>query len=148
MQFGPEQYISMALGALSIIAALLLSRRLFASNSGAGGVSASEVVYYLTAIAGLVIGYYFNFQFMQGPDPGWGAWMKAIFVNPAAASASQDLVLANMIILPLITFVDGRRSKVPAWWIYFPMSIVTSFAFGLALFLAMRERQIRINAKA
>ena len=28
-------------------------------------------------------------------------------------------------------------------WIYFPVSLVTSYAFAFALFLAIQERQIR-----
>jgi hypothetical protein len=148
MQFTMENWVSMAAGVLSIVVALVLSRRLFGANSGAGGVGALEFVYYLTALAGLLIGWYFNFQFMAGPSSGWVDWMRDIFANPAAASASQDLVIANLIILPLWTFVDGRRSKLPGYWWYFPMSIVTSYAFAAALYLAMRERQHRINTKA
>jgi len=71
-----------------------------------------------------------------------------IFTNPASASAAQDLIIANVILLPLWTIVDGRRRGMAAPWLYFPLSVFTSFAFGMALFLAFQERQIRINAKA
>lgn len=146
MQFNLEQSISIALGVFSVVAMLVLSRRLYAPGSGAGGVSLLEFIYYITALAGLLIGWYFNFQFMETGGT-WVTWIEDIFVNPASASAGQDLFLANLIILPLWTIFDGRRSKLPAYWLYFPMSIVTSFAFAAALFLAVRERQLRVNAK-
>jgi len=31
-------------------------------------------------------------------------------------------------------------------WIWFPMSALTSFAFAMALYLALKERQLRWNA--
>lgn len=151
MQFTASQIGSMGIGIASILLTFILSRRLYGAKSGAGGVSVLEFVYYITAFAGLVIGWYFNFQFMAarvgGTGGGWSDWIVQAFANPAAASASQDLFLGNLVILPIWTIADGRRCNLPAWWIYFPMSIVTSYAFAAALFLAIRERQLRANAQ-
>ena len=51
-----------------------------------------------------------------------------------------------MILLPIWTIVEARRAGMRAGWLYFPMSLLTSYAFALALFLALRERQLRTPA--
>ncbi|HWU67362.1 MAG TPA: DUF2834 domain-containing protein [Stenotrophobium sp.] len=72
-----------------------------------------------------------------------------MFVNPASASGGQDLIIANLILYPLRTVLEGRRSGLRSAWLFFPMSLLTSYAFGIALFLAMQDRQRRWNiAKA
>jgi hypothetical protein len=68
-----------------------------------------------------------------------------LFVNPASASGGQDLIIANVLIFPVWSIIVARRSGMRAGWLYFPMSVVTSYAFGLALFLALRERQRRVG---
>jgi len=112
-----------------------------------GGLTILEAVYYLTALAGLVIGWYFNLQYLAeyGPKAGWAHWTALLFVNPASASGGQDLILANVIVFPVWTIVEARRAGMRAGWLYFPMSVLTSYAFALALFLAVRERQLRAN---
>jgi hypothetical protein len=143
--FRPDELVSMGAGVFLTLLLLWLNRGLFRRGAG---FSLLEGVYYLCAIAGLAIGYYFNMQYMAAyeGESGWVHWMAMIFENPASASAAQDLTIANVILLPLWTIVDGRRRGMTAPWLYFPMSVFTSFAFAMALFLAFQERQIRINA--
>lgn len=143
-EFNPSELISMAIGVVFILLMLWFNRGLFRRGSG---LSLLEVIYYICALAGIGIGYYFNYHYMRmyEGESGWWHWMTMIFVNPASASAAQDLTIANVILLPLWTIVDGRRRGMAAPWIYFPMSVFTSFAFGMAMYLAFQERQIRIN---
>lgn len=119
----------------------LLSKR-------AGGVSAIELLYYVTALAALGVGWYYNFQFMReyGDQATWGNWCKLLFVNPASASGGQDLLFANIVLFIPWTIMDGRRAGMKWSWIWFPMSALTSFAFAMALFLGLKERQLRYNA--
>jgi hypothetical protein len=69
-----------------------------------------------------------------------------LFNNWAADSAAQDYTIVNLLLLPLWTIVDGRRRGLRAAWIFFVMSLFTSLAFSVALFLAFIERQLRYNA--
>jgi Terpene cyclase DEP1 len=135
-------YIAIGIGITAIV--LFINRHLFRR----GGLTILEVAYYLTALAGLVIGWYFNLQYIAayGAQVGWAHWTGLAFANPAAASAAQDLFLGNIIVLPVWTIVEARRSGMRAGWLYFPMSLLTSYAFALALFLALRERQLRTPA--
>ncbi len=111
--------------------------------------SALEIFYYLIALAALLIGWYYNFQYFRsyGDQVGWWHWTTLLFVNPASASGGQDLIFANLILFPFWTIMDGRRSGMRGYWLYFPMSLLTSFAFGMALFMAVRERQLRYNER-
>jgi len=144
----PNDIFYMVIGVLSVVAILATNARLL--RTPGLGVSALEVVYYITALAGLVIGWYFNFQYMSvyAAEIGWWHWTSLLFVNPASASGGQDLIIANLILYPLWTIIDGRRVGMRWAWLYFPMSVLTSYAFAVALYLALRERQTRWNKAA
>lgn len=66
-----------------------------------------------------------------------------MFTNPAASSASQDYTIANVILLPIFTIVDGYRRGLRHPWLYFVSSLFTSFAFAFAFYFATMERQRR-----
>ncbi|MGB1580930.1 MAG: DUF2834 domain-containing protein, partial [Nevskiales bacterium] len=98
----------------------------------------------------LLIGWYHNLAyFEQYRDvAGWWHWTTLLFVNPASASGGQDLIFANLLLFPLWNMIDGRRHNMKIWWWYFPMSLLTSYAFGIALFMAMLLRQMKFNEQS
>jgi hypothetical protein len=119
--------------------------------------SGLELVYYVVGIASVVLGWYFNIQFVRefadgtgNVFTGNGSWWQFItlgYQNPAAGSASQDYTIGNVILLPLFTIVDGYRRGIRRPWLYFVSSLFTSFAFAWAFYLATVERQ-RLQEKA
>ena len=119
--------------------------------------SALEIVYYVAGIASIALGWYFNIQFVRefadgtgNVFTGAGSWWQFItlgYDNPAAASASQDYTIGNVILLPLFTIVDGYRRGIRRPWLYFVSSLFTSFAFAWAFYLATVERQ-RLHEKS
>lgn len=119
--------------------------------------SALELVYYAIGIASIALGWYFNFKFVQqyadgtgNVFNGHGSWMQFIqlgYANPAAGSMSQDYTIANVILLPMFTIIDGYRRGIRRPWLYFVSSLFTSFAFAWAFYLATVERQ-RAQEKA
>lgn len=147
MSLSSTMVFYIAIGLLSVALVVYFNRHLFQRAGKAGGVSALEWAYYATALAALLVGWYFNFQYMQeyGSQAGWSNWTQQLFVNPASASGGQDLLFANLLLYPLWTIVDGRRNGMRRNWLFFPMSALTSYAFGVALFLALKERQLRWN---
>jgi hypothetical protein len=46
-------------------------------------------------------------------------------------------------LFPLWTISDGPRRGLRGTWIYFTMSLFTSFGFAMGLYLAAQERQLR-----
>jgi hypothetical protein len=142
-----------ALG-LTVIAWIVTSNRhVFSRPSGGPSLSPLEAVYYLVGVASVVLGWYFNIRFVQqyaqgSTNPIWGpgSWsdyIRLMFTNPAASSASQDYTIANVVLLPLFTIVDGYRRGLRRPWLYFVSSLFTSFAFALAFYFATIERQRR-----
>jgi hypothetical protein len=142
----PTEIFYVAIGLLSVAAIFWMNAPLYRRSTGSG----VEYLYYAVALAALLIGWYFNFQYLRqyGATAGWWHWTSLLFVNPASASGGQDLIIANLLLFPLWTILDGRRSGMRAAWLYFPMSLLTSFAFAMALYLAVRERQLRAGAAA
>jgi hypothetical protein len=139
---------------LSVIVWIVGSNsNVFSRPSSGPSVSPLEAVYYLVGIASVVLGWWFNVHFVQqyangSTNPIWGpgSWsdyIRLMFTNPAASSASQDYTIANVILLPLFTIVDGYRRGLRHPWLYFVSSLFTSFAFAFAFYFATIERQRR-----
>jgi Terpene cyclase DEP1 len=134
------------LGVVSTVVAFAWNRRLFASG-GAGSVSVLEGIFYVIGLASLGLGWYFNVRYVHqyGHEASYVDYTKALFSNWASDSAAQDYIIVNVLLLPLWTIVDGRRRGLRAPWIFFVMSLFTSLAFSMAMYLAFVERQIRYN---
>lgn len=117
-----------------------------------------EIVFYVIGVASIGLGYYFNHQFVatyavEGGNPIWGpgSWQQFIVLgydNPAAASASQDYTIINVILLPLFTIVDGYRRGIRRPWLFFVASLFTSCAFAYAFYFAVVDRQYRHDKAA
>jgi hypothetical protein len=80
---------------------------------------------------------------LWGQHGSWAEYIRLMFTNPAASSASQDYTIANVVLLPLFTIVDGYRRGLRRPWLYFVSSLFTSFAFAFAFYFATIERQHR-----
>lgn len=115
--------------------------------------SPMEVAFYAVGIASIPLCWYFNAQFVAqyavaGGNPIWGpgSWTEFIelgYTNPAASSASADYTIANVILLPLFSIVNGLRRGIRHPWLFFVSSLFTSFAFAFAFYFATIERQRR-----
>lgn len=108
-----------------------------------------EKLYYALAIFSVFAGWYFNTRYMfEYPAEGsWSHFTMMLFDNPASGSVGQDIIITNVFLFPLWTIIDGSRRGLRHTWIYFPMSLVTSFGFAMGLYLAAQERQLRWSAR-
>jgi hypothetical protein len=106
-----------------------------------------EGVFYIVGVASLGLGWYFNVRYVHlyGHKASYIDYTKSLFSNWAADSAAQDYTIVNLVLLPLWTIVDGRRREMKIPWIFFVMSLFTSLAFSMAMYLAFVERQNRYN---
>jgi uncharacterized protein DUF2834 len=138
--------ISGALGVVSTAVAFVANRRLFVGGGG-GGLSVLEGLYYVVGLCSLGLGWYFNvrYTYLYGHRANYVNYTKMLFTNWAADSAAQDYIIVNVVLLPLWTIVEGRRRGLRIAWIFFVMSLFTSLAFSMAMFLAFMERQLRYN---
>ena len=136
------------LGVASTILAFLYNRHLFVEG-GSGRVSGLEGVYYAVGVASLCLGWYFNVRYVHAypHQASYINYTKMLFSNWASDSAAQDYTIVNVVLLPLWTIVDGRRRGMRVPWIFFVMSLFTSLAFSMAMYLAFVERQVRYSRK-
>ena len=122
-------------------------------------LSPLELALYALGIASVIAGWTFNIAFVFENTDGWltnplwgdGSWaqyLQLMFDNPASSSASIDYSIANVLLLPLITIVDGRRRGIAKPWLFFVATLFTSFAFGWAFYAATVERQRPVGARA
>lgn len=137
--------IHAALGFITLGLFFYFNAYLYRPDWAGASVSALEAVYYAFAVTSVCLGWYFNIQYVFGypNDYSWVHFIKLLFTNPAAGSGSQDLIITNTFLFPLWTIIDGPRRGMKHCWIYFTMSLFTSFGFAMALYLAALERQLR-----
>lgn len=148
--------IHLVLG-IAVIAIIVASNPQIFRRPATPKVSVLEAVFWIAGIAATVIGYYFNYRYVNDYSQGthnalWGdhgSWKEFILLgydNPAAASASQDYTIMSLILLPLFVIVDGRRRGIRQAWMYLLLILFTSSAFPWAFYLATVERQRRVAA--
>jgi hypothetical protein len=121
-------------------------------------LSPLEIALYAVGVVSIGIGWYFNIRFVTENTDGWitnpfvgdGSWeqyLKLLFDNPAAGSASGDFITANVVLLPLVTIVDGRRRGIQRPWLFFVVTLFASFSSGWAFYAATVERQRRLQGE-
>ena len=140
---------------LACIGGIIASNpKIYAKPEGGPWLSPLECVYYAAGIASIALGYYFNIHYMlaahgQGnlvSGPGsWPHFVREQFANPACGSGNQDYIIANVILMPAFTIIDGLRRGIRRPWLFFLSSFFTSFAFPFAFYFATMERQRRHN---
>jgi hypothetical protein len=137
--------IHAALGALTVGIYLYVNAHLYRRDWPGSRVTALEGFYYAIAVVSVLVGWYFNVRYVfEYPEQAsWMHFTKMLFATPAGGSGAQDLIVTNVFLLPLWTMIDGPRRGLRGTWIYFTMSLFTSFGFAMALYLAAQERQIR-----
>jgi hypothetical protein len=119
-------------------------------------LSPIELVLYAVGAVSIGIGWYFNIRFVTENTDGWltnpfvgdGSWqqyVRLMFDNPAAGSASGDFITSNVVLLPLVTIIGGLRLGIRRPWLFFVVTLFASFTFGWALYVATAERQRRLR---
>ena len=140
--------IHAVLGVVTIAIFFVVNAHLYRNDWDGSRATFLERGYYALAIGSVCAGWYFNTQYMIA-YPVEGSWLhftKMLFDNPASGSGGQDLIVTNAVLFPLWTMIDGPRRGLRQTWIYFVMSLFTSFGFSMGLYLAAQERQVRFNA--
>jgi len=116
-------------------------------NEGTMRISGAELLYVLLGILGLVgtwaqVSGYLEQGFLTGNVLFW----KDAVATPAGTFITVDvLVLAAALVVWM--FGEGRRLGIgPGWlWAYFLGSLLIGISFAVPLFLAHRQRRIRLH---
>ena len=123
------------------------NRRFFTGGWRGTRVSVVEAVLYLAGFASLILGWWFNINYVAefGARASWIHFTKSLFHNWASDSAAQDYIIANVVLFPVWTITDGRRRGIGVPWGFFVMSLFTSFSFSMAAYLVVVERSVRYD---
>ena len=123
------------------------NRRLFAGSWAGRRVTPLEATFYVVGLVSVALGWYCNVRYVDqfGSTASWVHFTESLFANWASSSGAQDYIIANVVLFPLWTIVDGRRRGIAVPWGFFVMSLFTSFAFSMAAYLAVVERQVRYD---
>jgi len=137
--------IHAALGALTVCVFFYVNAHLYRRDWSGSSATVLEKLYYVAAVASVCTGWFFNIRyvFTYPAQASWVHFTTMLFDNPASGSAGQDMIVTNVVLFPLWTVIDGRRRGLRGTWIYFVMSLFTSFGFAMGLYLAAQERQVR-----
>ena len=120
-------------------------------------LSPLEITYVVVGVVSVGLGWTFNTTFVldYGPDElffnplwgdgSWAQYLELMYDNPAAGSAGVDFTVANVVILPIVTIVDGLRRGIAKPWLFFVSTLFASFTFGWAFYLLTIERQRRLG---
>jgi hypothetical protein len=138
-------FVHAAVGALMIGVFFFVNGPLYRSDWAGSRPTFLEGLYYALAVASVCAGWYFNVQYVSAypTEQSWVHFTQMLFTNPASGSVGQDVIVTNVILFPLWTMIDGPRRGLRHTWIYFTMSLFTSFGFAMGLYLAAQERQVR-----
>jgi hypothetical protein len=137
--------IHAALGVVTLVVFFRVNEHLYRRDWQGSQTTFLEIVYYLLAGISVGAGWYFNVRYVFGypAEYSWTHFTGLLFANPACGSVGQDMIITNVLLFPLWTIIDGSRRGMRAPWIYFVMSLFTSFSFAMGLYLAAQERQVR-----
>jgi len=137
------------LGALMVAVFFYANAHLYRRDWKGSEPTIHERIYYAVAAVSVCVGWYFNskYVFAYPAEASWVHFTGMLFTNPAAGSIGQDMILTNVVLFPLWTIIDGPRRGLRHTWIYFVMSLFTSFTFAMGLYLAAQERQVRWLAR-
>lgn len=103
-------------------------------------MSIRRTIYLLLAIAGLVMTWFYNLQFISESGGSFDVmeFVAAGANNAASSSLSWDLAIACITGLTWIYF-ESRRLGMRYFWMYVILAFGVAFAFAFPLFLFFRE---------
>jgi hypothetical protein len=141
--------IHAALGVLTVGVFFHANAHLYRRDWVGSRITFVEGLYYVLAVGSVCTGWFFNVRYVfdYPAEASWVHFTRMLFANPAASSGAQDLIVTNAFLFPLWTMIDGPRRGLRRTWIYFTMSLFTSFGFSMGLYLAAQERQVRWLAR-
>ena len=106
-------------------------------------MSVPKIFYLSLTLAGLIIPWYYNLQFIDQSD---GTFSIAEFIaasssNAASQSLSSDLAIACIAGL-LWIFFESRRLGMRFFWVYIVLTFSVAYAFAFPLFLFIRQGKL------
>ncbi|MDX1734227.1 MAG: DUF2834 domain-containing protein [Halioglobus sp.] len=106
-------------------------------------MSLPRIIYLLLAVAGAIMTWTFNLQFMQEAGGAFdlGRFLADSSTNAASKSLSWDLAIACIAGLVWLV-LEARRLGMRFAWMYVLLTFGVAWAFAFPLFLFMRQGKL------
>ncbi|HJS18768.1 MAG TPA: DUF2834 domain-containing protein [Anaerolineales bacterium] len=98
-------------------------------------------VYLVLALLGLVLPYWFFFQFLNTNGLNVALLIQQLFANDISTFFAVDLILST-IVFWIFTVGEASKYQMKNEWLYIFASLIVGLSFALPLFLYFRERRL------
>ena len=98
-------------------------------------------IYLILSLLGLLVPYWFFFQFFKANGFNIGLLIQQALANPVSIAFTVDLVL-SIIVFWIYMFSEAIKLQMKNAWLYLLVSLTIGLSFALPLFLYFRERQL------
>jgi Terpene cyclase DEP1 len=98
-------------------------------------------LYLLLSLIGLVLPYWFFFNFLSANGLNASLLVQQLFANSISTFFAVDLIIST-IVFWIYMVREAINLQMKNWWLYILASLTVGLSFGLPLFLYFRERQL------
>lgn len=104
-------------------------------------MNGKKYVYLILAGFGLLVPYYFLFQFIRENGPDLPLLVQQLFTNNISTFFAVDLII-SILVFWIYMFSEANKLQMKNAWLYLLASLLVGLSFALPLFLYLRERQL------
>ena len=98
-------------------------------------------VYLMLAAIGLLVPYWFFFQFFKANGFQLELLLQQALINPVSIAFTVDLIL-SILVFWFYLFAEANKLQMKNAWLYVLASLTIGLSFALPLFLYFRKRQL------
>ena len=99
-------------------------------------------IYLLLAGLGLLVPYWFFFEFLDANGLNITLLLQQLFSNDISTFFAVDLILSTVVFW-FFMVSEATKLQMHNWWLYILASLVVGLSFALPLFLYFRERKLQ-----
>ena len=100
-----------------------------------------KYLYLFLAILGLLVPYWFFFQFLNTNGLNVSLLIQQLFANDISTFFAVDLILSTVVFW-IFMVSEAARLQMRNGWLYILASLAVGLSFALPLFLYFRESQM------
>ena len=104
------------------------------------GQAKVQWLFLIAAILGFILPVRHFVRFLLSEGLNVSAFMEQLFQNDVSAFFAMDVVVST-VSLWLFVFIEGRRRRMKALWVYVVCTLLVGVSLALPLFLFFRERR-------
>jgi len=105
-----------------------------------------KTIYLTLAFIGLLVPYYFLFEFLGANGLDIPLLIQQLFANNISTFFAVDLVI-SIIVFWIYMIAEANKLEMENWWLYLLASLTVGLSFALPLFLYFRELKLYSTAR-